>query len=116
MVPNLGATPLAQNGISAPAQRDELGAVLSFSGALFDAPDRGHLVRGRDVPVGDLDLVANALEFPVAFDGGFIGGDVAAAHKEPFTDDSYVRAASVATCPAMALTNALRLVRLDISS
>ena len=26
-----------------PAQRDEPGAVLSFSGALLDAPDRGHL-------------------------------------------------------------------------
>ena len=44
MVPNLGATPLAQNGISPPpVQRDEPGAVLSFCGALFDVPDRGHL-------------------------------------------------------------------------
>ena len=37
IVPNLGATPLAQNGISPPAQRDKLGAVLFFSGARFDA-------------------------------------------------------------------------------
>ena len=55
-----------------------------FSGALFDAPDRGHLVRGRDIPVGDLDLVADAREFPFTLDGGLSGGDLAAAHIDYF--------------------------------
>ena len=39
----LGRDALGPERDQPPAQRDELGAVLSFSGALLDAPDRGHL-------------------------------------------------------------------------
>ena len=39
----LGRDALGPERDQPPTKRDELGAVLSVSGALFDAPDRGHL-------------------------------------------------------------------------
>ena len=39
----LGRDALGPERDQPPALRDEPGAVLSFSGARFDAPDRGHL-------------------------------------------------------------------------
>ena len=77
MVPNLGATPLAQNGISPQCSVTS----SSVSGALSDAPDRGHLGSvGGDVPVDTIDLAADARAVPVAFDVACFGGDAAAAH------------------------------------
>ena len=80
MAPNLGATPLAQNGIS--PQRSATSSVPFCPSAAPSSMRRiaGTWVAGCDVPIDASDLVADAREVPVAFDVAFFGGDVAAAH------------------------------------
>ena len=67
-----------------PAQRNQLGAALRPAAFAIpiSAPQRGHLVRGGDVPVGSIQpqRIADAHPVPFALDGCFFGGDVAAAH------------------------------------
>lgn len=69
-----------------PAQRNQLGAALrpAAISTPFSAPQRGHRVRGGDVPVGSIQSqrIADAHPVPFALDGCFFGGDVAAAHGE----------------------------------
>ena len=82
MVPNLGATPLAQNRIS---PRRSATSSVPFCASAAPASMRliaGTWVAGRDVPIDASDLVADAREFPFVLDGFFFGGNVAAAHRE----------------------------------
>ena len=71
-------------------QRHQLDAAHRPAGLsiTFTAPQRGHLVRGGDVPVwpkaGSMQpqRIADAHPGPFALDGDFFGGDVAATHRE----------------------------------
>ena len=74
MVPNLGATPLAQNRIS---PRRSATSSVPFCASAAPASMRliaGTWVAGRDVPIDASDLVADAREVPLAFNVAFFGG------------------------------------------